>query len=121
MEEIRSGDVVWIPPGVKHWHGAAPMTSMNHVAILEHLNRKTVDWLEKVSDQQYGATAGARDATIAGAQPSTAQRLMSDIAPKLAPLTDSILFGDVWGRPGLSPRDRSVATVSALIAVNPPD
>lgn len=50
-----------------------------------------------------------------------AQRLMGDIAPKLADLTDSVLFGDVWERPGLSMRDRSLATVSALIAMNRPD
>lgn len=56
-----------------------------------------------------------------GAQPSVAQQLMGDIAPKLAQLTDSVLFGDVWARSGLSQRDRSVVTVSALIAMNRPD
>lgn len=50
-----------------------------------------------------------------------AQQLFGDVAPKLAELTDKVLFGDVWGRPGLSPRDRSLATVSALIAMNRPD
>jgi 4-carboxymuconolactone decarboxylase len=53
--------------------------------------------------------------------PSRAQQLMGDIAPKLADLTDTVLFGDVWERPGLSKRDRSLATVSALIAMNRPD
>lgn len=53
IEEIRPGDVVWIPPGEKHWHGAAPTTAMTHVAIQEKLNGKTVDWLEMVSDEQY--------------------------------------------------------------------
>jgi 4-carboxymuconolactone decarboxylase len=53
--------------------------------------------------------------------PSRAQQLMGDIAPKLADLTDTVLFGDVWERPGLSKRDRSLATVSALIALNRPD
>ncbi len=57
----------------------------------------------------------------AGAQPSRAQQLMGDIAPKLADLTDSVLFGDVWERPQLSKRDRSLVTVSALIAMNRPD
>src|SRR4029450_2209909 len=52
---------------------------------------------------------------------SRAQQLMGDVAPKLAQLTDEVLFGDVWARPGLSPRDRSLATVSALIAMNRPD
>ena len=53
IEEIRPGDVVWFPPGVKHWHGAAPTTAMTHIAIQEVLNGKSVDWMEKVSDEQY--------------------------------------------------------------------
>jgi quercetin dioxygenase-like cupin family protein len=53
IEEIRPGDVVWIPPGQKHWHGASPNTAMTHIAIQEHLNGKVVEWLEKVSDEQY--------------------------------------------------------------------
>jgi quercetin dioxygenase-like cupin family protein len=53
IEEVRPGDVVWFPPGEKHWHGATPTTAMSHVAIQEALNGKTVDWLEKVSDEQY--------------------------------------------------------------------
>jgi quercetin dioxygenase-like cupin family protein len=53
IEEVRPGDVVWFPPGEKHWHGATPTTAMTHVAIQEALNGKTVDWLEKVSDEQY--------------------------------------------------------------------
>jgi 4-carboxymuconolactone decarboxylase len=54
-------------------------------------------------------------------QPSRAQQLMGDIAPKMAELTDQVLFGDIWERPQLSKRDRSLATVSALIALNRPD
>lgn len=53
VEEIRPGDVVWIAPGEKHWHGAAPNTAMMHIAIHENLHGKVVDWLEKVSDEQY--------------------------------------------------------------------
>jgi quercetin dioxygenase-like cupin family protein len=53
IEDIREGDVVWFPPGEKHWHGAAPTTAMTHIAIQEHLDGKTADWLEKVSDEQY--------------------------------------------------------------------
>ena len=56
-----------------------------------------------------------------GAQQARAQLLMGDIAPKLAELTDNVLFGDIWERPGLSKRDRSLVTVSALIALNRPD
>jgi quercetin dioxygenase-like cupin family protein len=54
VEEIRPGDVIWFPPGEKHWHGAAPTTAMTHIAIQEALDGKTVDWMEKVSDAQYG-------------------------------------------------------------------
>jgi quercetin dioxygenase-like cupin family protein len=55
IEEIRPGDVVWIAPGEKHWHGAAPTTAMTHIAIQEYLDGKGVDWMEKVSDEQYQA------------------------------------------------------------------
>jgi quercetin dioxygenase-like cupin family protein len=53
IEEIRPGDVVWISPGEKHWHGASPTTAMTHIAIQEALNGKPVDWMEKVTDEQY--------------------------------------------------------------------
>jgi len=53
MEEIRPGDVVWFPPGEKHWHGAAPTTAMTHIATQEQLDGRVVDWMEKVSDEQY--------------------------------------------------------------------
>jgi len=55
IEEIRPGDVVWFPPGEKHWHGAVPTTAMTHIAIQEQLDGKAVDWMEKVSDEQYQA------------------------------------------------------------------
>lgn len=55
IEDIRPGDVVRIAPGEKHWHGASPTTAMTHIAILEALDGKNVDWLEQVSDEQYGA------------------------------------------------------------------
>ena len=53
VQEIRPGDVVWIAPGEKHWHGASPTTAMSHIAIQEALDAKAVDWMEKVSDDQY--------------------------------------------------------------------
>jgi quercetin dioxygenase-like cupin family protein len=53
VEEIRPGDVITCPPGEKHWHGATPTTAMTHIAIQEKLNGKVVEWLEKVSDEQY--------------------------------------------------------------------
>jgi quercetin dioxygenase-like cupin family protein len=53
VEEIRPGDVVWFPPGEKHWHGASPDVAMTHIAIHERLDGSHVDWLEKVSDADY--------------------------------------------------------------------
>jgi quercetin dioxygenase-like cupin family protein len=53
IEEIRRGDVVWIPPAEKHWHGAASTMAMTHIAIVEKLDGKSADWMEKVSDEQY--------------------------------------------------------------------
>jgi len=116
VQEIKVGDVVHIPPGVKHWHGAATTSAVTHIAVTEASDGKTVDWLEPVSDAQYEAVKGG--AEPASTQPSRAQRLLGDVAPKLAQLTDDVLFGDVWARPGLSRRDRSLVTVSALIAMN---
>lgn len=123
VEEIRKGDVVWIPPGQKHWHGAAPNSSMAHIAIVEQLDGKTVEWMEKVSDAQYGApTADAPGASAnSGAKPRPSQGAIGDFDPKLAELTDEVLYGDVWQRPELSKRDRSLVTVAALIALNRPE
>lgn len=53
IKEVRAGDIVWFPPGVKHWHGAAPTTAMTHIALTGVADGKGVEWLEKVSDQQY--------------------------------------------------------------------
>jgi len=53
IEEVRPGDVVWFSPGEKHWHGATPTTAMTHIALQEMQNGRAVDWLEKVSDEQY--------------------------------------------------------------------
>ena len=122
VEEIRQGDVVWIPPGQKHWHGAAPNSSMAHIAIVEELDGKTVDWMEKVSDAQYAAPVAAQgSSTDAGGKPRPSQGPIGDFAPKLAELTDDVLHGDVWERPQLSKRDRSLVTVAALIALNRPE
>jgi len=120
VDEIRQGDVVWIPPGQKHWHGAAPNSSMTHIAITEQLDGKTVEWMEKVSDAQYGAPL--RDqAHVAGPRPRPSQGAIGDFAPKLAQITDDVLYGDIWERPELSKHDRSLVTVAALIALNRPD
>lgn len=54
-QEIRPGDIVWIPAGVKHWHGAAPGTAMSHIAIAEAQEGKVVEWMEHVTDEQYAS------------------------------------------------------------------
>ena len=119
IQEIRTGDVVSIPPATKHWHGATPGSSMTHIAIQEQADGKTADWHEKVTDEAYGVVTAAP--STAPDKNSRAQQLFGEIAPKFAELTDEVLYADVWERPGLSKRDRSLVTVSALIAMNRPD
>jgi 4-carboxymuconolactone decarboxylase len=114
VEEMRQGDVVWIPPGVKHWHGATTSASMTHIAIQESLNGKTVEWMEKVGDEEYRNSQSISRGVMGNTkEPSAAQKLFGDFDPKLAEITDNVLFGDVWERPGLSKRDRSLITVAA--------
>jgi 4-carboxymuconolactone decarboxylase len=120
VEQIQVGDVVHIPALVKHWHGAAPDSAMTHIAITEAQDGKSAEWMEQVSDTQYAA-APVPATGAPSTSPSQGRQLFGDIAPKFGQLTDEVLFGDVWARPGLSPRDRSLATVSALIAMNRPD
>ena len=88
---IRAGDVVRIPAGVKHWHGAAPDQAMSHIAVQEHWNGTVVQWAEHVSAAQYAALP----VTIVDSQPRpTAGRdTFGDMAPKLAQLTDDVLYG----------------------------
>jgi 4-carboxymuconolactone decarboxylase len=135
IEDIQSGDVVRIPAGQKHWHGAAPQASMAHIALTEPRDGTSVQWMEKVSDEQYNGgppspeghaqeraqpqvqsdqqpQPSSRQAVTTGASGAQQQK----IAPGLATLTDEVLFGDVWRRPELSPRDRSLVTISVLIA-----
>ncbi len=54
IEEVRAGDIVWFEPGEKHWHGASPTTAMTHIAIAEMLDGQAVEWMEHVTDEQYG-------------------------------------------------------------------
>ena len=137
VEEIRAGDVVRIPAGQKHWHGASPQASMTHIAITEHRDGAVAQWMEKVSDDQYnaaprsseGSAQGAAQPEVnAGRSPSGRPQgatgpsgaLQQKLAPGLATLTDAVLFGDVWRRTELSPRDRSLVTISVLIATGKP-
>jgi 4-carboxymuconolactone decarboxylase len=95
---------------------------MTHIAIQESLNAKTVEWMEKVSDDQYRDSQSTSEGVTGNTkEPSAAQKLIGDFDPKLAELTDKVLFADVWERPGLSKRDRSLITVAALIALNRPE
>lgn len=67
--EIRAGDVIWTPPGVKHWHGGTATSPMTHIAIQEHVNGKVVDWMEQVSDEQYRAPADASSSDVPSGRP----------------------------------------------------
>lgn len=116
VEVVRAGDVVQIPAGVKHWHGAAATTAMTHIAVQEEIDGKNVDWLEKVTDEQYGRglTTNQKENDMKK-EPSSIQKQIGDFAPKMADLTDKVLFGDIWERTAeLAPRDRSLITVAAL-------
>jgi quercetin dioxygenase-like cupin family protein len=67
--EIRAGDVIWTPPGVKHWHGGTATSPMTHIEIQEHVNGKVVDWMEQVSDEQYRAPDAASGSDTQSARP----------------------------------------------------
>lgn len=136
--DVRVGDAVRILAGVKHWHGASPQTPMTHIAVTEDHDGTRVQWMEPVSDEQYRDSAssgtGTERAPAAGEpqerqqqranQTQTERRpsgpVQQRIAPGLAALTDDVLYGDVWRRPDLSPRDRSLVTIAVLIATGKP-
>ena len=120
VEEIRTGDVVRISAGQKHWHGGSPRASMTHIAISEHQDGTAVQWMEKVTDEQYNAAQQPQPAASAQGTPRPSGPLQQKLAPGLARLTDEVLFGDVWRRTELSPRDRSLVTISVLIATGKP-
>ena len=119
MEEVHAGDVVRIPAGQKHWHGASPQASMTHIAITEQRDGSAVEWMEKVSDEQYNGAASPPTPQSPSPQAVTGRPsgpLQQKVAPGMATLTDDVLYADVWKRPDLSPRDRSLVTITALIA-----
>ena len=104
--------MAWTLPGVKHWHGASATSSLTHIAIQESLDGKNVEWREKVSDEQYGKPAAAPGSNARTAVPTEFRA----VSPALDRYTQEILLADLWKRPGLSPRDRSIVTLAALIA-----
>jgi 4-carboxymuconolactone decarboxylase len=137
IEELQTGDVVRIPAGQKHWHGASPHAPMTHIAITEPRDGTSVQWMEKVSDEQYNGVPPSPEGhaqpraqpQVAPVQPQSSSQqaatgasgtLQQKLAPGLATLTDEVLFGEVWSRPELSPRDRSLVTISVLIATGKP-
>lgn len=125
-QEVRVGDVVWTPPGVKHWHGATATDRLTHIALTEQQgDGKRVKWMEKVSDVQYNAPPKVQaippPVRLSTTNNRPSARAMGDFAPKLAEITDDVLYADVWERQQLSRRDRSLVTVAALIALNRPD
>jgi 4-carboxymuconolactone decarboxylase len=113
-QEIKPGDVIWIPPGVKHWHGATATTGMTHIAIQAAVDGKNVDWMEKVSEEEYNMTASTKSNALAPMPTLDDVRM---VAPALLSYTQGTL-SDLWKRPGLSARDRSLITVAVLIARN---
>jgi len=118
IEELRPGDAVWIPPGQKHWHGASPTSAMTHIAIQGAVDGKNIDWMEKVTEEQYNM----KPSTKTNAQSDAFSSLLTlddirTVAPALARYTKETL-ADLWKRPGLSARDRSLVTIAALIARN---
>jgi 4-carboxymuconolactone decarboxylase len=122
LEEIRAGDVVTIPPGEKHWHGASPHTDMTHIALTRSRDGSSVEWMEQVTDEQFNAAIAEPSPQRSNQQQSARPSgpVQQRIAPGLAALTDEVLYGDVWSRTELSPRDRSLVTVSVLIATGKP-
>ena len=118
IEELRPGDAVWIPPGQKHWHGASPTSATTHIAIQGAVDGKNIDWMEKVTEEEYNM----KPSTKTNAQSDAFSSLLTlddirTVAPALARYTKETL-ADLWKRPGLSARDRSLVTIAALIARN---
>jgi 4-carboxymuconolactone decarboxylase len=113
IQEMRPGDVVWIPPHQKHWHGASPGSAMTHIAITSAAGGKNVEWMEKVTEEQYMA---GKSQSLASSVAPTRDDVRA-VAPALDRFTRETL-SEVWKRPGLSPRDRSLVTLAVLIARN---
>jgi 4-carboxymuconolactone decarboxylase len=107
-EVIEPGDVIWTPPGIKHWHGATANTTLTHIAITEKLEGKNVDWLEHVSDEQYQTGCALCDGQARKGMPAS---------PALNKY-ESTALSELWQRPDLSARDRSLVTIAVLIARN---
>ncbi len=137
LQIIRPGDVIWTPPGVRHWHGALPSSRMTHIAVLESLDGKNVDWLNHLNDDEYNSaclicesqanvsepknistsTGGSSSAGAQAPASSLASTKLGSVSPALEKY-DRETIGPLWARPELAARDRCIITVSALIARN---
>lgn len=122
-QEIHPGDVVWCPPGIKHWHGATPSSAMTHVAVTGSVDGKTVTWMEKVSDEQYDTVSAAsadprgHEAMAADATLSVKQQAIPLIAASMInQYLRAHLFGAIFERDNLDWQSRELATVGALAA-----
>src|SRR5712692_7246351 len=96
IEEIHVGDVVRIPPGQRHWHGASPRASMTYIAIAQPRDGTSVEWMAKVSEEQYNGGQQPQPSSRQQATTGASGALQQKIAPGLAMLTDEVLFGDMW-------------------------
>jgi len=114
--QINPGDVIWTPPGVEHWHGAAGETSMSHIALQELVDGSAVEWLEHVTEEQYRSGASSGGAGSNDPPSVSTPDDLGAVSPALERYRRDVLMGDLWQRPDLSPRDRSIVTLSALIA-----
>lgn len=117
IQEIHQGDIVRIPPGVKHWHGAAATSSMTYTATRRKSTARTsIGWRKSATNNTAKGRPPPKtqEANTMNKEPSTLKKTFGDFSPKLVDITDNVLFGDIWERPELSKRDRSLVTVAAL-------
>ena len=123
VDEIRQGDVVWIPAGAEALARSRAQQldgAHRHRRSARRQNRRLDGEGQRRAVRRVRCAAQTAPAN-AGARPRPSQAAIGDFAPKLAELTDNVLYGDIWERPELSKRDRSLITVAALIALNRPD
>lgn len=114
VREIRRGDVVWIPPETRHWHGATRTTAMTHVAVAESLDGSAVEWHEPVTDRDYNKQCHLTQNVTINHNSST---FVARVTPALAHTTEARLHAEVWNRPWLNKRDRSLVTLTAMVTL----
>jgi len=95
VEEIRAGDVVWCPPGVKHWHGASTTSTMTHLAITGSVNGKSVEWMEKVTDEQYNGNATSPAIAVSRKRTINTDQALSTRQQSLIPIAAFTANGDL--------------------------